>query len=246
MVKDLFWSSFGIGEIDAPTIPQNLQIYNNLNSTDHRRLHEMFLKLSEQTVAVGYLLYGAYLMITAVVLVNMLIAIMSKTFDTIYNDREAEWKFMRASLWMKYYEPYNVLPVPFNIIEYFIEVCLWLVRLCCKVRVGSGDQIERGHVNSRERKEIYYRVCKRLVQRLRQSDGYDAYSQKYSHDPLGLIARGVMTVVDEQRQGANVVKNGLNRLETAICRLAKSKQNTGAQAPKLHIGSRNLTVIPES
>ena len=54
------------------------------------------------TEIVGYLIYGAFNIASVIVLLNMLIAMMSKSYETIEEHADVEWKFARSKLYMEY------------------------------------------------------------------------------------------------------------------------------------------------
>ncbi|XP_055381009.1 transient receptor potential protein [Condylostylus longicornis] len=60
------------------------------------------------------LLFGSYSVINIIVLLNMLIAMMSNSYQVIYEKADVEWKFARSQLWMSYFEDGSTLPPPFN------------------------------------------------------------------------------------------------------------------------------------
>ncbi|XP_076355264.1 transient-receptor-potential-like protein isoform X1 [Tachypleus tridentatus] len=82
---------------------------------------------------VGQALLGAYMIMAMTVMINMLIAMMSRSFQDIEDHADREWKFARSKLWMGYFDEGSTLPPPFNIIIspksilYFIR---GLKRLC--------------------------------------------------------------------------------------------------------------------
>ncbi|XP_048242229.1 short transient receptor potential channel 7-like [Haliotis rufescens] len=92
----LFWAAFGMGNSEAPKISEG----------GSHKVVEM----------VGFILYGVYILGAVVVLINMLIAMMSNTFEEIQIDEDMEWKFARAKLWISFIEEGTTLPIPFNII----------------------------------------------------------------------------------------------------------------------------------
>ncbi|KAF8560592.1 hypothetical protein P879_10703, partial [Paragonimus westermani] len=65
---------------------------------------------------VGMVLFAVYHGIIIIVLVNMLIAMMSHSFESIQEDCDVEWKFARTQLWINYIDNGSTLPVPFNIL----------------------------------------------------------------------------------------------------------------------------------
>ena len=54
------------------------------------------------TEVVGYLIYGVFNIVSVIVLLNMLFAMMSKSYKTIEEHADVEWKFARNKLCMKY------------------------------------------------------------------------------------------------------------------------------------------------
>ncbi|VDM83152.1 unnamed protein product [Strongylus vulgaris] len=51
-----------------------------------------------------------------IVLLNMLIAMMSHSFQTINDHADLEWKFHRTKLWMAHFDEGSSLSPPFNIV----------------------------------------------------------------------------------------------------------------------------------
>ncbi|XP_045127636.1 transient-receptor-potential-like protein isoform X4 [Portunus trituberculatus] len=90
----LFWSLFGI---------------SSPKSTDLEEEH-VFIE------TVGQGLFMAYHVMSIIVLINMLIAMMSNSFQQIEDHADQEWKFARSKLWMSYFDPGSTLPAPFNLI----------------------------------------------------------------------------------------------------------------------------------
>lgn len=79
--KTVFWSLFGLAEKEGV----QLEAYGN-----------------RFTVLVGYFIYGAFNIASVIVLLNMLIAMMSKSYETIEEHADVEWKFARSKLYMEY------------------------------------------------------------------------------------------------------------------------------------------------
>ncbi|KAK3599507.1 hypothetical protein CHS0354_006636 [Potamilus streckersoni] len=68
------------------------------------------------TETIGELLFMAYHGLAIIVLTNMLIAMMSNSFQEIENHADMEWKYARSKLWMGYFDEGSTLPPPFNLI----------------------------------------------------------------------------------------------------------------------------------
>ncbi|RXN07284.1 short transient receptor potential channel 2-like protein [Labeo rohita] len=65
---------------------------------------------------VGRILYGIYTLVIVIVLLNMLIAMITNSFQKIEDDADVEWKFARSKLYLSYFREGLTMPVPFNII----------------------------------------------------------------------------------------------------------------------------------
>jgi transient-receptor-potential calcium channel protein len=94
--RTVYWALFGMGEPNAV----------ELNVAYSKAFTERL----------GYLVNGAYNFAAVIVLLNMLIAMMSRSFDTIQNSEHVEWKFARAQLYMDYIQEGSTLPPPINIV----------------------------------------------------------------------------------------------------------------------------------
>uniref|UniRef100_A0A7N6AQI3 Transient receptor ion channel domain-containing protein n=1 Tax=Anabas testudineus TaxID=64144 RepID=A0A7N6AQI3_ANATE len=65
---------------------------------------------------IGRVLYGIYTLVIVIVLLNMLIAMITNSFQKIEDDADVEWKFARSKLYLTYFREGLTMPVPFNII----------------------------------------------------------------------------------------------------------------------------------
>ncbi len=72
----LFWSNMGIVDLSAPTVDENHQI----------------------TRAVAITIFVVYHILSIIILLNMLIAMMNLSYDTIVQNADVEWKFARAKV----------------------------------------------------------------------------------------------------------------------------------------------------
>ncbi|XP_069001774.1 short transient receptor potential channel 2-like [Embiotoca jacksoni] len=89
----LFWTMFGVANQDYVDMPQFV--------------------LAE---FVGRILYGIFTLVIVIVLLNMLIAMITNSFQKIEDDADVEWKFARSKLYLSYFREGLTIPVPFNII----------------------------------------------------------------------------------------------------------------------------------
>ncbi|XP_059140364.1 transient-receptor-potential-like protein [Physella acuta] len=130
----LFWSMFSL------TTPSKME----LKST------QVF------TMTVGELMFMAYHAMAIIVLLNMLIAMMSSSFQEIENHADMEWKFARSKLWMGYFDEGSTLPAPFNLIvspKSLYYLVTWVRSVICR-HTSRGDSRQRksseGNIRSKQ------------------------------------------------------------------------------------------------
>ncbi|GFY76506.1 transient receptor potential protein [Trichonephila inaurata madagascariensis] len=146
--QSLFWASFGLVELE------------NFELTG----------IKSYTRFWSLLMFGSYSVINVVVLLNLLIAMMSNSYQIISERSDIEWKFARSKLWMSYFEDGSTVPPPFNI---FPTPKLFRKTVCCnkkssssatlvfgclfdmaKKRILTQDEIDRYNNNSDELSEL--------------------------------------------------------------------------------------------
>ncbi|XP_061558130.1 short transient receptor potential channel 2-like [Phycodurus eques] len=151
----LFWTMFGVANQDYVDMPQFV--------------------LAE---FVGRVLYGIFTLVIVIVLLNMLIAMITNSFQKIEDDADVEWKFARSKLYLSYFREGLTMPVPFNIIPspkaFFYILRGTFRRICCCVNCNSAKyppiaslSKKKGSQDSR----VPYRqqVIRALVQRYIES-----------------------------------------------------------------------------
>ncbi|XP_033724598.1 short transient receptor potential channel 3-like [Pecten maximus] len=109
----LVWSLLGFGPGEAPDLHYDAPMTSLTNNPSRGTL----------VVALGYILYGIYVFAALVVLMNLLIAVMSNTFQEIQDERDVEWKFVRTELWLTFIEPGCCVAPPFNVIPTPRDFC---------------------------------------------------------------------------------------------------------------------------
>nr|CAH8873704.1 unnamed protein product [Trichobilharzia regenti] len=107
----LFWSMFS--QVSISKLP-----IRKPDQGEHKYTDGMIDTDSPTAIvdSVGMVLFAVYHGIIIIVLVNMLIAMMSHSFESIQEDCDVEWKFARTQLWLNYIDNGSTLPVPFNVI----------------------------------------------------------------------------------------------------------------------------------
>uniref|UniRef100_A0A914VMF5 Transient receptor ion channel domain-containing protein n=1 Tax=Plectus sambesii TaxID=2011161 RepID=A0A914VMF5_9BILA len=166
-VETLFWAMFGLIDLD------------------HFNLKEMHYV----TEWAGKTMFGTYGYISIIVLLNMLIAMMSNSYQYISNQADIEWKFARSKLWIEYFDDTATLPPPFNMIpspKSFYYAMRWLCdRYCkCSRRIQQGKQrsmrLQRILKAVSQREANFQFVTRNLVKR------YIAHVQRLKQNAEGV------------------------------------------------------------
>lgn len=105
MVKHLCWSLLGIAEVDS------------LDSVD------------EPTIVLAQMLYAAYLVVAGILLINMMIALLSNTYQRVEDNSLKEWSFKKA-ITIQTYTSLNPIPVPLNLVSSLVMGVFWLCKKC--------------------------------------------------------------------------------------------------------------------
>ncbi|XP_057676446.1 short transient receptor potential channel 2-like [Corythoichthys intestinalis] len=151
----LFWTMFGVANQDYVDMPQFV--------------------LAE---FVGRILYGIFTLVIVIVLLNMLIAMITNSFQKIEDDADVEWKFARSKLYLSYFREGLTMPVPFNVIPspkalFYILRGIFR-RICCCLNWNSVKYPPIPPLSDKkgsEDKQVPYRqqVSRALVQRYIES-----------------------------------------------------------------------------
>ncbi|XP_059621283.1 transient receptor potential protein [Phlebotomus argentipes] len=128
--QSLFWASFGLVDLMAFEL-QGIKSFTR------------FWAL---------LMFGSYSVINIIVLLNMLIAMMSNSYQIISERSDVEWKFARTQLWMSYFEDGTTLPPPFNLFP-SMKIAFRFLGLMKKSRTSrsvmkkSREKVRKRHDN---------------------------------------------------------------------------------------------------
>ncbi|CAH3162458.1 unnamed protein product, partial [Pocillopora meandrina] len=99
MATHLGWSLLGLADLDR------------LNSVD------------DSSVSLIHVLYSFFLIMAVILLVNMMIALLSNTYQQVQDNSLQEWSFKRA-ITVRTYSTYHPIPVPFNLLSVPL-IALW-------------------------------------------------------------------------------------------------------------------------
>ncbi|XP_044175029.1 short transient receptor potential channel 5-like [Acropora millepora] len=122
------------------------------------------LKTSEEFVITQYageVLLGLYAIASLLVAINMLIAMMSNTYQRVADDADIQWKFSRTRMWMQYLDEGSVMPPPFNLIPPPRVVINFCRRLCSR-----GCHRQGKSSTSRTEEKAAQRIKRRKMMKL--------------------------------------------------------------------------------
>ncbi|KAI5732465.1 hypothetical protein M8J76_000521 [Diaphorina citri] len=182
--QSLFWASFGLVDLTA------FDLTGIKNFTRFWAL----------------LLFGSYSVINIIVLLNMLIAMMSNSYQIISERSDTEWKFARSTLWISYFEEGDTVPPPFNM---FPSVKSLKRMLGLSKKEKSGSIINKSREKAQERHDLVVRL---LIRRY-------VVAEQRKRDQFGITEDDVMEI----RQDISTV-----RFE-----LIDILRNNGMKTPKL-------------
>jgi len=128
MVRHLWWSLLGIAELET------------LDSVD------------TPTVVLVRVLYGAYLIVAAILLINLMIALLSNTYQRVEDNSLKEWSFKKA-ITIQTCSSLHPIPVPFNLVSNIVMAVAWLFVKCtrgCLFRHMCRGCVRRPYVSNRK------------------------------------------------------------------------------------------------
>merc|ERR1719483_285578 len=183
--QSLFWASFGLldlGDFDLKGIGGFTRFW-------------------------GLLMFGSYSVCNIIVLLNMLIAMMSNSYQIIFERSDQEWKFSRSKLRISYFDAGSTVPVPFNMMP--SPKSIFRV-LCCKKNIKrdfndeeKDDAIKRynnvmkniirRYITHEQRKSEDFSITEDDIQEVRQ----DISSFKY--ELLDILKKNKMVVPENKR-----------------------------------------------
>ncbi|XP_038564842.1 short transient receptor potential channel 2-like [Micropterus salmoides] len=164
----------------SPYLGRFNETFNFLFWTMFGMANQGYVDMPEFVLAefVGRILYGIFTLVIVIVLLNMLIAMITNSFQKIEDDADVEWKFARSKLYLSYFREGLTMPVPFNIIPSPKSVFYILRgifrRICCCTCISKENYpaiTSMTSVKGSEDSQVPYRqqVIRALVQRYIES-----------------------------------------------------------------------------
>ncbi|XP_072171069.1 transient-receptor-potential-like protein [Diadema setosum] len=233
----LMWALFGLVNTDKTRLPQD---------ESEQEDPEIFVE------TVGELLFLVYHLMAIVVLLNMLIAMMSNSFQIIEDHADREWKFARSKLWMSYFDEGSTLPPPFNLIispksvVYAALACRRLFRVPLRKNKHSSrpkrgcsmnDSMKNvdGSIGPNSSPEYRYQdVMKRLVNRYIHQCKAERKADGVNEDDLNEIKQDISSLryelrEDRKREEARGNSN-MHNIRRDIIRIVRNTNSTSDPA----------------
>ncbi|KAJ8734114.1 hypothetical protein PYW07_014665 [Mythimna separata] len=107
-LNTLFWALFCMAPLESADVVLE-------NTRDPRSLDKFHENRHAFTERIGYFCFGCFEVISVIVVLNMLIATMSNTFQRVNDNVDIEWTFGKTEVYIDYMLQ-TTLPSPFNLI----------------------------------------------------------------------------------------------------------------------------------
>uniref|UniRef100_A0A158P6X5 Transient-receptor-potential-like protein n=1 Tax=Angiostrongylus cantonensis TaxID=6313 RepID=A0A158P6X5_ANGCA len=228
----LLWSLFSITKVEDTDVVEN---------------HHL-------TQSVGRAMFIMYHCTSIIVLLNMLIAMMSHSFQIINDHADLEWKFHRTKLWMAHFDEGSSLPPPFNIIITPKAIYYFLLSIVNTLRWILGKytytknrnratirrpgysrkktQMEQNHHEDANRKPLTYAdIIQRLVARFIHQTKKDMKMDGVNEDDLLEIKQDISSLRyelrDDRRREIVRSSSHIDAVKRDIMRTMSSTSNRG-------------------
>ena len=95
-------------------------------------------------------MWGVYQGITIILLINILIAMMNTTYNTIWSSADTQWKYSKSFYQIQFLFPREALPSPFRVL-YYVAKYLYKLRGQGELQTaGNDDQFQHYRDRLRE------------------------------------------------------------------------------------------------
>ena len=157
-------------------------------------------------------MWAIYQVSVAIILLNLLIALMNDTYSKISQNADTEWKYSKSFYLMTFLTPKAALPAPFNVFYYFTR-WVWLLKNECRS--------EKYNTSNREKRKKYVNLLDRLIKNKMHFE-YEASIQDDFNDLRIDIKNMIDSKHTEAMKKMEKILGKVEQLETNV----KSCQNT--------------------
>lgn len=175
----LFWSLFGLTDLDTFAIDKPE------------------FGITQQT---GVALFGFYQVLIVVIAFNMLIAMMSRSFETIVEEEDVHWKVSRTRMWMNWVNKGSVLPPPYNLIPNPTDLAYVIKRMKDKYQSQATPYVANNN-NDKKSFKNWAEVSREEQDMLKINLSAAEDRRKYKREVLEqIVERYLHQVREESRQ----------------------------------------------
>lgn len=148
----------------------------------------MQLKLPFKNPSTGLLLLAVYHVLAIIVLLNVIIAMMSRTFEKVSANEEEQWKFNRTSVWVRFIRREITRPPPMNLIPNPKSICSYIDNKMQQSRKSTIQQNELNNFMKKKKINVLYRNSMARDEILR-TDAANYHDILFVREALTLVAR---------------------------------------------------------
>ncbi|XP_067141263.1 short transient receptor potential channel 4-like [Centruroides vittatus] len=167
-MKTLFWALFGLIDLDSIEVVVGSKIGAPSNEVNHHTF----------TQTIGTLLFGGYHVLMIIIFINLLIAILTNTFQKVVDNADMEWKYVRTRQCATYFYTEEIVPSPFNLALNWYALCSGIYSLIEARKVQDRTRLRplRGYLawlkccyvikeQETDDEEANNKLMRRLIQR---------------------------------------------------------------------------------
>jgi transient receptor potential cation channel subfamily C protein 7 len=110
------------------------------------------------TPNIGFILFASFHVTNITVLMSMLIAMLTTSYEAIQEDADVEWKFARTRLYMEFIKDGSTLPIPLNIMP-TPNLIFNTINYSIKFFRRDNSRNYNNNQNGQKGTELSYQVC---------------------------------------------------------------------------------------
>ena len=165
---------------------------------------------------VGWVMWYLYFFIIAIVLLNLLIAMMNNRLSDI--ESVDTWKYYRTRLWMSFCHKVVVLPPPFNLIDYLLSLPLNFYRIVSS-KCSNNEEGGAGQGREKQDRELMDKLVGKYERHL-EENGISDFSEKCIEEHMKRMRQELNEVKENERD--------MNKKLDLILRQVKNTSDTNA------------------
>lgn len=161
-LKTLFWGIFCMTSSTAGSVIIETSPADDSDDNETAVANNHYF-----TQAVGTMLYSVFETLSVIVMLNMLIATMTNTFQRVTGNSYIEWVFGRTQVFLSF-SVHTELPPPLNIlpsVHCFMDVCSCMGNCCKAGAIGVANMMSFKGFNKSGTNEDFKALMAKLVRR---------------------------------------------------------------------------------